>query len=93
MLFELWIKHHATIALLVDPARVDRAHDVGADPRQQRPASSPGGGVRARRGEHETIAYAAGMLELDKFVGESRDKQAAVEFLKDEEQGYDQDGR
>jgi hypothetical protein len=29
----------------------------------------------------------AGMLELDKFVGNERDKRAAVEFIKDEEQG------
>jgi hypothetical protein len=34
----------------------------------------------------------AGMLELDKFVGESRGKQAAVEFLKDEEQGVTKTG-
>jgi hypothetical protein len=34
----------------------------------------------------------AGMLELDKFVGESRGKQAAVEFLKDEEQGMTRTG-
>ena len=34
----------------------------------------------------------AGMLELDKFVGESRGKQAAVEFLKDEEQGMTKTG-
>ena len=29
----------------------------------------------------------AGMLELDKFVGEAKGKQAAVEYLKDQEQG------
>ncbi|MFY9607804.1 MAG: hypothetical protein WAU45_04220 [Blastocatellia bacterium] len=34
----------------------------------------------------------AGMLELDKFVGESRSKQAAVEYLKDEEQGMTKTG-
>ena len=34
----------------------------------------------------------AGMLDLDKFVGESRGKQAAVEFLKDEEQGVTKTG-
>jgi hypothetical protein len=34
----------------------------------------------------------AGMLELDKFVGESRSKQAAVEYLKDEEHGMTRTG-
>lgn len=29
----------------------------------------------------------AGMLELDKFVGDTRSKRAAVEYLKDEDQG------
>ncbi|MFP5263950.1 MAG: hypothetical protein ACLGJB_18870 [Blastocatellia bacterium] len=29
----------------------------------------------------------AGLLELDKFVGNEREKRAAVEHLKDEEQG------
>jgi hypothetical protein len=29
----------------------------------------------------------AGMLELDKFVGNTSAKRAAVEYLKDEEQG------
>jgi hypothetical protein len=34
----------------------------------------------------------AGMLELDKFVGDQRSKQAAVEYLKDEEQGMTKTG-
>jgi hypothetical protein len=34
----------------------------------------------------------AGMLELDKFVGEAKGKQAAVEFLKDQEQGQTKTG-
>jgi hypothetical protein len=34
----------------------------------------------------------AGMLELDKFVGEARGKQAAVEYLKDQEQGMTKTG-
>lgn len=34
----------------------------------------------------------AGMLELDKFVGEAKGKQAAVEYLKDQEQGQTQTG-
>jgi flagellar biosynthesis/type III secretory pathway M-ring protein FliF/YscJ len=34
----------------------------------------------------------AGMLELDKFVGDVSGKRAAVEFLKDEEQGQTKTG-
>ena len=32
------------------------------------------------------------MLELDKFVGEAKGKQAAVEYLKDQEQGQTKTG-
>lgn len=34
----------------------------------------------------------AGMLELDKFVGNTSGKRAAVEYLKDEEQGITKTG-
>lgn len=34
----------------------------------------------------------AGLLELDKFVGNSSEKRAAVEFLKDEDQGMTKTG-
>lgn len=34
----------------------------------------------------------AGMMELGKFVGEAKGKQAAVEFLKDQEQGQTKTG-
>lgn len=34
----------------------------------------------------------AGMLELDKFAGDQRNKSAAVEYLKDEEQGMTKTG-
>jgi hypothetical protein len=34
----------------------------------------------------------AGMLELDKFVGEAKGKRAAVEYLKDQEQGQTKAG-
>jgi hypothetical protein len=34
----------------------------------------------------------AGMLELDKFVGNEREKRAAVEYIKDEEQGMTKTG-
>jgi hypothetical protein len=34
----------------------------------------------------------AGMLELDKFVGNEQQKRAAVEYLKDEEQGTTKSG-
>ena len=34
----------------------------------------------------------AGMLELDKFVGNTSTKRAAVEYLKDEEQGQTETG-
>ena len=34
----------------------------------------------------------AGMLELDKFVGNTSSKRAAVEYLKDEEQGQTKSG-
>jgi hypothetical protein len=49
--------------------------------------------------EYERDIYAAresmlraGLLQLDKFVGEAKGKQAAVEFLKDEEQGQTRTG-
>ena len=34
----------------------------------------------------------AGMLELDKFAGDERNKRAAVEYLKDEKQGMTRTG-
>jgi hypothetical protein len=34
----------------------------------------------------------AGMFELDKFVGNEREKRAAVEYIKDEEQGMTKTG-
>jgi hypothetical protein len=34
----------------------------------------------------------AGMLELDKFVGEAKGKRAAVEYLKDQEEGQTKTG-
>ena len=34
----------------------------------------------------------AGLLELDKFYGEARQKRAAVEYVKDEEQGMTKAG-
>jgi hypothetical protein len=34
----------------------------------------------------------AGMLELDKFVGNEREKRAAVEYIKDEQQGMTKTG-
>jgi flagellar biosynthesis/type III secretory pathway M-ring protein FliF/YscJ len=34
----------------------------------------------------------AGMLELDKFVGNTSSKRAAVEYVKDEEQGQTKSG-
>ena len=34
----------------------------------------------------------AGLVELDKFYGATREKQAAVEYLKDEEQGLHKTG-
>lgn len=34
----------------------------------------------------------AGMLELDKFVGNEREKRAAVEFINDEKQGLKKTG-
>ena len=34
----------------------------------------------------------AGMLELDKFVGNEREKRTAVEYIKDEEQGMTKTG-
>ncbi len=34
----------------------------------------------------------AGMLELDKFVGDTKGKRAAVEYLKDEEEGMHETG-
>jgi hypothetical protein len=49
--------------------------------------------------EYERDIYAArdsmlraGLLELDKFVGEAKAKRAAVEFLKDDEQGQTRTG-
>ena len=34
----------------------------------------------------------AGLVELNKFYGEARQKRAAVEYLKDEEQGMTKTG-
>jgi hypothetical protein len=34
----------------------------------------------------------AGMLELDRFAGDARQKRAAVEYLKDEQQGMTKTG-
>lgn len=34
----------------------------------------------------------AGMLELDRFAGDARQKRAAVEYIKDEEQGMTKAG-
>jgi hypothetical protein len=34
----------------------------------------------------------AGMLELDKFVGDTKNKRVAVEFLKDQEEGRHKTG-
>ena len=34
----------------------------------------------------------AGMLELDRFAGDARQKRAAVEYLKDEQQGMTKSG-
>jgi hypothetical protein len=34
----------------------------------------------------------AGMLELDRFAGDARQKRAAVEYIKDEEQGMTKTG-
>ncbi|HEX5733559.1 MAG TPA: hypothetical protein VF131_12055 [Blastocatellia bacterium] len=41
---------------------------------------------------HRNSMMRAGMLELDKFVGNANEKRAAVEFLKDEEQGVTKTG-
>ena len=41
---------------------------------------------------HRNSMMRAGMLELDKFVGNVNEKRAAVEFLKDEEQGTTKTG-
>ena len=41
---------------------------------------------------HRNSMMRAGMLELDKFVGNVNEKRAAVEFLKDEEQGVTKTG-
>jgi hypothetical protein len=41
---------------------------------------------------HRNSMMRAGMLELDKFVGNVNEKRAAVEFLKDEEQGMTKTG-
>jgi hypothetical protein len=37
--------------------------------------------------ESRSSLMRAGMMELDKFVGDTRSKRAAVEYLKDEEEG------
>lgn len=42
--------------------------------------------------DHRNSMMRAGMLELDKFVGNVNEKRAAVEFLKDEEQGMTKTG-
>jgi hypothetical protein len=41
---------------------------------------------------HRNSLMRAGMMELDKFVGNVNEKRAAVEFLKDEEQGMTKTG-
>ena len=41
---------------------------------------------------HRNSLMRAGMLELDKFAGNVNEKRAAVEFLKDEEQGMTKAG-
>ena len=41
---------------------------------------------------HRDSLMRAGMLELDKFVGNVNEKRAAVEFLKDEQQGMTKTG-
>ena len=41
---------------------------------------------------HRNSLMRAGMLELDKFAGNVNEKRAAVEFLKDEEQGMTKTG-
>jgi len=41
---------------------------------------------------HRNSMMRAGMLELDKFVGNVNEKRAAVEFLKDEERGMTKTG-
>jgi hypothetical protein len=41
---------------------------------------------------HRSSMMRAGMLELDKFVGNVNEKRAAVEYLKDEEQGATKTG-
>ena len=42
--------------------------------------------------EAKSSMLRAGMLELDKFVGNTSSKRAAVEYLKDEEQGQTKTG-
>ena len=42
--------------------------------------------------EAQSSKLRAGMLELDKFVGNISDKRAAVYYLKDEEQGQTKSG-
>ena len=42
--------------------------------------------------EQRSSMMRAGMLELDRFVGEPSQKRAAVEFLRDEEQGQTKAG-
>jgi hypothetical protein len=41
---------------------------------------------------HRSSMLRAGMLDLDKFVGNVNEKRAAVEYLKDEEQGVTKTG-
>jgi hypothetical protein len=42
--------------------------------------------------ENKNTLLRAGMLELDKFVGNESQKRAAVEYLKDEQQGQTKTG-
>jgi hypothetical protein len=42
--------------------------------------------------ESRSSMLRAGMLELDKFVGNEREKRAAVEYLRDENQGMTKTG-
>ena len=42
--------------------------------------------------ETKSSMLRAGMLELDRFSGDERQKRAAVEYLKDEEQGMTKTG-
>jgi flagellar biosynthesis/type III secretory pathway M-ring protein FliF/YscJ len=42
--------------------------------------------------EQKSSLIRAGLIELDKFVGDERSKRAAVEYLKDEQQGQTKTG-